>query len=204
MSMKTVAGTGLKQAYSTGSWEYTDYDAAYAGCAGGNLYLPYILRFEIPAFEGVSEALEVALVCNSGVGETVQLRYALCSSDTNKEKYLNTSGAVSDDNQIATGVAVFSGMSTDVVTRSFQVPTTKLKAGTWYLILWAYNETGLSIRAVKSDWGSHSVALGYNIGIARIRTASGVKQNAVYAKTLSGIKQMTPYIQTAAGIKPGG
>ena len=166
--------------------------------------MAYVLRFDIPEFKGMSESLEIELVCSSGVGENAQLRYALCTSDANRGLYQNTQGNVSDSNQIATGTVTFSGMSSNVVKRSFKVPTTKVKAGIWYLFLWAYNETGLSIRAVNSDWGNHSVTLNYNIGVVRIKTASGVKQYAVYAITASGARQMIPYIKTAGGIRPGG
>lgn len=205
MAMKSIDAENVIQAYSGDSWEYSSVKSAYAGYANAYLLCATILRFDIPAFVGLSEALEASIICAIGVGAEVTLRWALCTSDANKANYLNTKATVTDSYQIASGTAAFSGMSSTVVTRTIKCPTTKIKGGnTYYLFLWAYNETGISIQPATSGYGDHAVSLGYNIGALRVKTSDGVKLHAVYVKTASGVQQMIPYVMTASGPKPGG
>lgn len=202
MAMKTLTATDLMQAYSVNSWAYTDWDAAYAGYANASLTTAALLRFSIPSFTGLSEALNVTLVCKQGVGSDVTLRWAICTSDANKSLYENTKAAVSDSYQIASGTVTVSDMSTSTVTRTLTLATTKITGGkTYYLFLWGYNSTGLSIWGVSTAYGDHSITLGYNVGVVRIKTSSGVKMYAVY----NGAKQqLIPYVMTSSGAKPCG
>ena len=186
-------------AYSSNSWTYDTYSNAYAGFAGGTLYGVTILRFTVPDFSGSSGALRVGLVMNMGIGENAALRWALCSSDANRERYLNTAEEVADENQVDGGIVSLAGLSSDTKMRSFSLPTKKLKGGTWYLILWAAESTGISLKAVSSDWGDHSISLDYNSGCVHIRTADGAKRFSLYNRER---KRLIPYIKTESGVKP--
>ncbi len=196
---KNVVCTNLSMAYSSNNWAYNTGDNAYAGFAGGTLYGVTILRFTVPDFSGASEALRVGMAMSSGVGENVTLRWALCSSDANRDLYKNTTEEVTDKNRVDGGTVRFEGLSNDVETRSFSLPTKKLKAGTWYLILWAAENTGISLKYISSAWGGYSVSLDYNSGCVRIQTADGVKRFSVYNGER---KRLRPYIKTESGIKP--
>jgi len=199
MAVKNVACTDLAMAYSSRDWTYSTDGTAYAGFAGGTLYGVTILRFTVPAFSGLSEALKVGLVMRDGMGDDVTLRWALCTSDANRDDYKNTADQVADENQADTGTVFFKDMTEYIGTRNFELPTKCLKPGTWYLILWAAGSTGVSLREVSGSWGEHSVSLDYKSGGARIRTAEGVKMFGVY----SGAKKfLIPYIKTESGIKP--
>lgn len=204
MAMRTLAAENLAQAYSAGNWEYGTNGTAYVGDTGYGQQYAYALRFDVPAFAGVSEELDVALVCRIGKGTDVTLRWALCTSDANRGLYAGTTAEVADSNQIAAGTVTIRGVSTAVTTKSFQLPVTKITGGgTYYLILWAYNATGLGIRAVSSSNGSHSVSLGYNVGVLRVKTAKDVKMYGIYVKLNGEVKQCIPYIKTPSGLKPG-
>lgn len=196
---KNVACTDLTMAYSSNNWTYNTYDNAYAGFAGGTLYGVTILRFTVPAFSGASEALRVGLVMDMGIGENAALRWALCSSDANRERYLNTAEEVADENRVDGGVVSLAGLSSGTEMRSFSLPTRKLKSGTWYLILWAAESTGISLKAVSSAWGDHSISLEYGGGCARIQTADGAKRFGLYNGER---KRLLLYIKTESGFRP--
>lgn len=204
MAMKTLAAENLTQAHSAGNWEYSTNGTAYVGDTGYGQQYAYALRFDVPAFAGASEALDVALVCRIGKGTDVTLRWALCTSDENRSLYVGTTGEVEDANQIAAGTVTILSVSTAVTTKSFQLPVTKITdGGTYYLILWAYNATGLGIRAVSSSNGSHSVSLGYNVGGFRVKTPEGVKLYGVVLKRGGEVKRCGLIIKTPSGVKPG-
>lgn len=174
MGAKTVTGQIAGQAYSNVSiGSYSASDAAYAGY-NGELYFGCAMKFTAPAFEGVSKSLAVSLWIYKGVGTTSTLRYALLSSDANKNSYVGTSGAVTDANQIATGTVTFEGLTSETAQQSFTISTAALKKNTtYYLILWASENTGITIQPVSSAWGDNTVTLSYISGIALIRAAGG-------------------------------
>ncbi len=204
MAMKNLPAENLAQAYSAEGWKYTTDGTAFAGATGYGQFVVCALRFDIPAFGGVSEALDVALVCRIGNGTDVTLRWALCTSDENRGLYVGTTAEVADGNQIASGTVEINDVGTAVTTKSFQLPVTKISGGgTYYLFLWAYNDTGLGIRAVSSSNGSHSISLSYNIGVLRVKTAEGVKMYGVFVKQKGTVKQLIPYVKTQSGVKPG-
>lgn len=201
MAMKSVAAQNLTQAYSGRNWDYNTWDVAYAGFAGGSLYGVTILRFDVPAFVGVSEGLDLGIVMTVGLGSEAVLRYAVCTSDANREAYMNTSGAVADENQIDAGTITFSGLTSDVVKKTAAIKTTKIKGGsTYYLFLWAYGDTGVSIKSVTGAYGDHSVSIGYNLGVVRLKN----KRYMVFVKLGGVARQMIPYVKTPSGLRPGG
>ena len=189
-------------AYSSRDWNYTTDGTSYAGFAGGTLYGVTILRFAVPAFSGLSEALQVAMVMKMGMvadGNNVTLRWALCSSDANRNRYKNTTAEVEDEYQVDTGIVLFKGLTEYNETRSFTLDTRNLKPGTWYLFLWASGNSGISLREVSGAWGKHSVSMDYKSGGVRIQTPDGVK---LFGAFNGERKRLTPYIKTASGIRP--
>ena len=201
MAMKSVAAQNIAQASSGKNWVYSTGDSAYAGATGGTVYGVTVLRFDVPAFSGLSEAVDVALISYTGLGTDVTLRWALCTSDANRELYMKTTEEVADSYQVGSGTISIPDVTSTSEARKFQVPTTKIKGGnTYYLFLWAYNQTGLSIRAASSGWGEHSVSVGYNLGVVRLKD----KRYMVYVKLGGVARQMIPYVKTPSGLRPGG
>lgn len=204
MAMKSLVCNNLVQAYSVVDWEYTDWNAAYAGYAG-EAYLCTILRFDVPEFSGVPDVLNVSLISFSGIGKTVSLRWALCTSDSNRGLYTDTKDDVEDSNQIEKGVVVIPDVTSETRARSFRVTAKKLKGGrTYYLFLWNYNDTGFELRGVTTGWGSHSVILEYTQGIIRVKIGGVQKPHMVFIKTGGKAVPAIPYVKTGTGIKPGG
>lgn len=202
MAMKTIRAENLAQAYSAANWEYTTWDGAYAGFNGGSLHCAYILRFDVPEFSGFSEELKLELVARNGIGTDVALRWAICSSDANRESYHNTTEAVIDENQLDSGIVTFSNMSSTVEKKTVRLKTGKLRTGgTYYLILWATGGTGMTVRAVSTG---HSIAIGYNLGVIRVKTGGAVKAHMAFVKIGGKIRQVIPYVMTADGVKPCG
>lgn len=201
MAMKSVAAQNIAQASSGKNWVYSTVDSAYAGATGGTVYGVTVLRFDVPAFSGASEVLDVALISYTGLGTDVTLRWALCTSDANRELYTKTTAEVTDNNQIGSGAVTIPDVTSTSEARKFQVPATKIKGGnTYYLFLWAYNQTGLSIRAASSGWGDHSVSIGYNLGVFRLKD----KRHMAYVKLGGVARQMITYVKTPSGLRPGG
>lgn len=160
---------------------YSQNAAKYAGYAGGSSYYAYVLKFTTPDFLGVSESLAFSLLLNQGMGTDVTLRYALCTSDANKNDYCGTKTAVSDSYQITTGTTKLNDMSSTVVRHTVNVSTAKLKPETtYYLILWAYSDTGVSLKEVSSAWGDFKVTLAYNSGLGYIDSGAAAAGYLAY------------------------
>lgn len=152
----------------------TDYDA-YAGRSsydGGKRWV-YSLMFSTPNFVGVSEELMFDITMCLGIGLTAELRYAICVSDSNLANYLNTTEAVSDENQVATGILSFTDMPEDPTNKNFKISTTRLKSKTiYYLVLWSAGDSGVTIKSINNPaYDKPTVTLGYNIGLVYIKTA---------------------------------
>lgn len=161
------------QAYGANSIGDYGTAAAYAGYAG-NAHYGYALKFTTPDFAGAVESIVFAMSMNVGVGSDVTLRYALCSSDSNKNAYAGAVGEVQDENQIATGLVAFEGITSAIKQQTITIATTKLRANTtYYLLLWSADNTGVSIKEVNSAYGAASVTLHYNSGLIRIDTGDG-------------------------------
>lgn len=204
MATNSLSAVNLAQAYSAKNWEYTAWDAAYAGAAGGTVYGVTILRFDVPAFVGVSEALDVALVSYLGLGADVTLRWALCTSDSNRELYTKTTAEVADSNQIGSGTVTIPDVTSTVMARNLHIPATKIKGGnTYYLFLWAYNDTGLAIRAVSSGWGDHGVSIGYNLGLLQVKVAGQVKAFAPYVVISGQARRTILYVKLGGKLQIG-
>lgn len=202
MAAMTLACTNLVQASSHSTWDYTTTEEGYAGFAGGVRYDVTILRFEVPAIAGTSKGLSAGIVVRSGpVSGNLKFRYAVCTSDANREKYRSTTAAVSDANQIKTGTITLSSVSNTAAKKSFSIDVEMTGGKTYYLMLWAYESTGVFVSAVSAG---HSVTVSYDGGVVRVKVNGVVKPYMVFVKVSGSLKQMIPYVKTASGIKPGG
>lgn len=200
MATLTLACSNLAMAYSTDGWVYGTDSEAYAGFAGGVQYAVSILRFDAPAIYGSVQSLDLGLVMRKGINASVKLRWAICTSDANREKYRSTTNAVEDENQIASGTIQIEDLTGDAETRTFRIPVEGIGKGTWYLILWAFEGGGIFLEPVSSDKGSYGVSVVCTIsGILRIKTAGGAKAFGSYNGRR---KRMVPYIKTESGIRP--
>lgn len=198
MADKILACSNLAMAFGADGWEYGTDNSGVAGYSGG--YKVAILRFDVPAVPGVGKILDISMVISKVTTASANVRWALCKSDANREKYLETSAEVEDENQIASGTILFENLTSALGVRTFQIPCKGIRKGTWYLILWASELKGIYIRSVVSNVGNHSVSVVYAGGVLRVVTESGVKAYGVYN---GGKKRMIPYINTPSGIKPG-
>jgi uncharacterized repeat protein (TIGR02543 family) len=160
--MATATGQIVGAAWSEGSWTYNMGGARYAGWSGDTYYTTFI-QFKTPAFTGQSTAVQINFCSHAqGVGNTANLRWALCSSDANHGKYHGTASAVSDAYQITSGTASFANNKTNDVMRTVTVGTTALKPNTtYYLALWSSDKTGMGLRAMNYSYGTASVTVTY-------------------------------------------
>ena len=159
----------------TGSNTYDTASSAYVGYGSSTTFYPYALKFTVPEFVGASSAVVFSLSMyggyrNGSKSSSVNLRWALCTSDANIDSY-NTAGAVSDANQIVSGTVTFDGLNSSTSTiKTLNIPTTALKpGGTYYLVLWGNNSGGYSGDTATINAASkHSAVLEYGSGVARI------------------------------------
>lgn len=172
----------LNQGYGTGP--------AYAGLGGGT-YFVTSLQFTTPAFTGVPASLDFTIVMGkSGYDEkSSRLRYALCTSDANIKKYENTAAAVSDPNQITSGITVVSGgLSSYDTTNTITVDASAIKPNTtYYLVLWAGDKVtgygqGMGLEGIKASTPSATLTY-YNTYKLNISQGTG---SVVTVKNSSG------------------
>lgn len=203
MATMTLPCRNLSMAYSSSDgWVYGTDKEAFVGYAGGVRYDAAILRFDAPYVPGASEALDLSLAVRKNGNSNVRLRWAVCTSDANKEKYRSTTNTVADKNQIASGTILLDNLTDKdtVYTRTFQIPVEGIGKGTWYLILWAYESSGAWLEPISTDKGSYGISVVCAAGgVVRAKTADGVKAFAAYNGRR---KRLIPYAKTASGIRP--
>lgn len=185
---------------------YSDYhlgeyhrDVAYAGCAGGSSYYAYVQKFTTPAFIGASESVSFEIILRIAIGTDVTLRYALCTSDANKDLYVGVKTDVLDPNQVTKGIITWNGVGSEGETRSIVAHTSALRGDTtYYLMVWAYDGTGVSIMAPSSVWGDFSTTLGYNSGLVWIDTGETSVASQVYIDDGTDYSLYIPYLDTGS------
>jgi hypothetical protein len=161
--MQTVTGTIIGQAYGYSSLSsYSTQKGAVGGYSGERHYA-YVLKFNIPDFNGLSKSIKFDMYINNQLGQKVaNLRYAICDSDENAKKYMGTTSEVIDPHQKATGTISIQELSSTTKKHTLEIDTTNLElGGTYYLFLWGYDKTGISFVATSSTWGEFSVAITY-------------------------------------------
>ena len=199
MEEKTVACGNLAMAFSAGDWAYGTDNSGVAGYSSG--YKVAVLRFDVPAVPGAAKYLDVGMVISKVTTADATVRWAVCRSDANRGKYLDTSDEVTDENQVASGTIPFEGLTNTLGMRTFRIPVKGIRKGTWYLILWASELKGIYIRSAVSSYGEASVSVVYTGGIVRIKTPEGVKAVGVYNGQR---KRLIPHVKTPTGVHPTG
>ena len=201
MADKNMACGNLALAFSENGWAYGIDNSGAAGYSGG--YKVAILRFDVPSIPGAAKLLDVGMVVSKVVTASATVRWALCKSDANREMYLGASADVEDENQIASGTLLFEDLTNVLGLREIQIPCKELRKGTWYLILWASEMTGIYMRSITPGYGNsfdeYTISVVFTGGVVRIKTAGGVKAFGIYNGER---KRLTPYIKTESGIKP--
>lgn len=197
MAMNNISGTIAGQ-----KWNSNDYSdkAAYVGKniqGSTQVWYTFALKFTIPEFIGVSESLTFTLSVSDGVGDPVNLRYAICTSDANFASYRGTGGAVADEYQVATGTIAFTGLQSNAAEQIFSIPTTKLKGGSYYLILWAASSEGGQEYVTVEYPSDHTVVLGYNTGLIQLTVGGQVINCAVDVYTDGKwVENLLPEVKT--------
>lgn len=195
--MATASGTIVSQCYyndTSDVWTiYASYEA-YAGYGAGYYYV-YILKFETPSFSGISEKIAInfkAINANTST-TTASIRYALCTSDANKDNYKYTNGAVTDSYQIASGTISVSCSSTTGTSNTLSINTSSLSSNTtYYLYFWA-NGPGISSFRVGTT-NNHSVSLTYRHESVYIYNGSSWDKYVPYIYNGSSWDRYVPYI----------
>lgn len=200
MATNTMNGSILNQAGYNDRWGNYGSTGQYAGF-GTTSYFTTIVAFQTPAFQGVSEGVEITLcVTKNGNNSNPTLRWALATSDVNRNMYVNTTSEVtseSDSTQVAYGVHQFQGVTASGTNSTIVVETSDLKPSTtYYLYLWGYeSDNWLTVYQSKS----HSVSVGYNSGLVYIDSGNGFDAYVVYIDNSSGWDQCIPYIDNGSG-----
>ena len=154
------------QCYYNGTWKEYSAAQAYVG-KDGSSYYPYILKFTTPSFSGASESVNFVFSLTKGVETYIDVQYALCSSDNNKNSYVGKYGDVTDSYKIVSGKMQFSGLSTQATSGSLAINTSELKPGTtYYLYLWT--QTSSSSYATINNTSLMNITLNYNQGLVYI------------------------------------
>ena len=109
----------------------------------GSKYYTYIMKFNTPIFSGESTSIEFNFDFLYRKNTSIGIRYAICSSDANRELYENKSGSITDTYQLASGNTTFtiksSGYTENV---KLTINTSKLASDTvYFLYLWAENSS---------------------------------------------------------------
>lgn len=131
----TVNGTILGQIGFNGAWdsEYKTNSSEYAGYYN----TPYVCirKLEIPTIQGIINKLQVYFEYSRMISSDnkVVLRWALCTSEANRELYrTNPPVDVVDEYQVASGIHDFTGTETMLTIDAYGIPSNEV----YYLILW--------------------------------------------------------------------
>lgn len=130
--------------------------SCYAGANKSSLY-HYILKFKTPAFAGVFEKLNINLRIKTQWAAKMTLRYALATSDANKGKYAQVTGAVTDEHQLESGTFDLPSQ-TSYATQTLSINAEVQPSTEYYLYLWPYNTSCLTQLDVAT---AHSIEVEY-------------------------------------------
>ena len=201
MADKNIACGNFALAFSGSDWAHGTDNAGVAGYSSG--YKVAILRFDVPSIPGVAKLLDVGVVVSKVATTGATVRWALCKSDANREKYLDTTAEVADENQIASGTLLFENLTNVLGLRTFQIPCKGLRKGTWYLILWASELKGIYMRSITPGYGNsfeeYAISATFTGGGVWIQTADGPKAVGVYDGTRKRLTLHAEYIKTGSG-----
>lgn len=191
----TVLGSVVGQTYYDGGWKEYSSSIGMVGYAG-NKYFTYILQFTTPEYVGTSESVTISFQLQASGSTTANLYWSLCTSDENRDRYVNTTSAyVYDSMSIEMSPIQFSDLSTTAFTaRSIEIHTTKLKPSTtYYLVMWGatYHTDSLVLVGGTNDV---SVSIAYTSGLVYIDNGSGFEAYQCYVDNGSSWDLCIPYI----------
>ena len=140
----------LQKNYYNGGWKGWNTASGYAGGS-----YPYVLQFKTPTFSGISTKISFSLsmtTVSATSATSSTLRYALASSEGNKDKYIGATASVTDSYQIKTGTWSVSSLSTTASSKTLNISTTELQSNTtYYLYLWgSYAVTILNLSSCSA------------------------------------------------------
>lgn len=190
---------GFANGYSTLGTYNSSTTYYIVGYNNSNRYAG-VLKFKTPSFSGVSTSITFNFYAQIRSTES-NLRYAICSSDSNATKYMGTTSAVSDTNQILSGtISLTSVSSTEISKKTINVSTDKLKSNTtYYLFLWCSNNTNIQVYDVMSSTRGASVSLVYEGGIIYIDNGESFDSYQVYIDNGTSWDMYIPYIDNGSG-----
>lgn len=169
--MGSAAGSIISQCgYNNGGWTYYDQEFHYAGFSYGVKYVA-IIQFKTPEFTGAARSIIMTMVgaeFRPSGGDPV-LRWALCSSDANRDSYANP-GEVTDEYQMVAGEITFTDEMKEkelVIENNEFLPDT-----TYYLMLWGHTPDAMGrISLLATSY--NSVRIEYDEGVVYIDFGSG-------------------------------
>ena len=202
-----------------GAWA-TENSSAYAGSATGYYYTTKI-TFKTPSFSGTPGSITFKLAMSQFVGTSVNLRYAICSSDANKASYCNTFSAVSDANLIIAGTANITGLTTGLsaseLYKEITINASELASNkTYYLFLWSSTSEATNPKCVviqpqgayldANTKVNHTISItvgsggdGGQSGLVYIDNGTSFEAYQVYIYNGSGWDLYIPYIDNGSG-----
>lgn len=149
MASYSLAGTIVEQrrAHGSGWTNYSKTDIAYAGSnKSSKEYNVALIKFTTPKFSSgtVSDRAVFSLWVTKGATDSAALRYAICTSDLSRGRYVNTYSEVTDDYQITSGKITLANIQPAggaATYKQIAVETAALQSETtYYLYLWAAND----------------------------------------------------------------
>lgn len=190
-----IAGTGWSDESGT-------IFSTQAGRDSTGKYNTTLIKIGTPVLAGtpINTTMRLSATQASGAGATVTLRWALCTSDVNKDLYLNTAAAVTDPYQMAFGTVTLSGLSSTAKVTAFSMNTFH-HGMPFYLYLWAYSTTyGTSVTI--SPAASQSATLYYTGNIVKLYVDGewGNYQCFIYDGGWVGYK---PYVYNGGWVEYG-
>lgn len=200
MATNSIVALDLFQSGKLLEGGWSDYSAERTTVVGCS-YMMYaysynvtILRFTTPKFTGVTESLKLTIKVNYGEVTNPTYRYALCTSDANKEKYAATISDVLDDNQLASGLFKMSGVKSNTATnQTLTIPVTQLKENTtYYIILWGYSTDDSTVEVMEAT--NHSIIIYYNSGLVHIHNGTNFEAYHCYIDNGTSWDLCIPYI----------
>ena len=195
-----------------GSWYNEDQSGGYAGAYGEGYYTS-CLKFRTPKFAGISERITFRVrLYLIGNGDT-KLRWALCSSDVNKEKYTgnwpdSVYSEVEDEYQIAQGIVEWTdlwGSDRGGSVHELTIDTKALKPEREYcLFLWSYyNKDSISTVVQVGQGSEHTATLEYNSGLIQVKYNGEMVSCVVDVASGGEWKQAMPEVAVGGSWKPG-
>lgn len=180
--------------------EWSSSREAYAGHANSVYYVAEF-AFTTPAFIGISKKITLSLSTKYSYNRYPSFRYAIVSTDNNKNRYVNTLSAVSDPNQLASGSSYWDYLSSSYEDREITIPCEGLKPNTQYvLFLWAHDLSNLALYNLPAE---HWFRIEYDQGLVRIDDGEKILTAVPYIDTGTEWVRAMPYIDTGESWKLG-